>query len=195
MITCPTQKQRVTAALWGPLDETIITGNENGEIVKWDIKTGVEIKRIKPHTMMINDMQYTQDRSMIVVASKDNYCKVFDTAELELVQQFKTERPVNSAAPSPLKQHVVMGGGQDAMEVTTTSAKVGKFDAAFYHLIYGEEIGRVKGHFGPINTLAFRPDGKQYASGAEDGYVRVHNFDPEYFQFEFQVDAQLKLED
>jgi hypothetical protein len=31
-------------------------------------------------------------------------------------------------------------------------------------------------HFlsGPINTLAVHPQGKAYASGSEDGFVRVH---------------------
>ena len=55
-----------------------------------------------------------------------------------------------------------MGGGQEAMEVTTTYTKAGKFDARFYHLVFQEEIGRVKGHFGPINSLKFHPDGKRY---------------------------------
>lgn len=27
---------------------------------------------------------------------------------------------------------------------------------------------------GPINTLAVHPQGKAYASGAEDGFVRIH---------------------
>ena len=57
---------------------------------------------------------------------------------------------------------VVLGGGQEAREVTTTTTKAGKFDARFYHLVYEEEIGRVKGHFGPINSLRFHPDGKRY---------------------------------
>lgn len=56
---------------------------------------------------------------------------------------------------------VVLGGGQEAMEVTTTTTRAGKFDARFYHMIFEEEIGRVKGHFGPINSLAFHPDGKR----------------------------------
>ena len=47
------------------------------------------------------------------------------------------------------------------MEVTTTYTKAGKFDARFYHLVFQEEIGRVKGHFGPINSLKFHPDGKR----------------------------------
>lgn len=29
-------------------------------------------------------------------------------------------------------------------------------------MIYSEEIGRVKGHFGPINSLKFHPNGKRY---------------------------------
>ena len=47
------------------------------------------------------------------------------------------------------------------MEVTTTYTKAGKFDTRFYHLVFQEEIGRVKGHFGPINSLKFHPDGKR----------------------------------
>ncbi len=55
---------------------------------------------------------------------------------------------------------MLLGGGQEAMSVTTTAGKVGKFDARFHHLVFEEELGRVKGHFGPINTVAFHPDGK-----------------------------------
>jgi hypothetical protein len=30
---------------------------------------------------------------------------------------------------------VVLGGGQEAMDVTTTSTKIGKFDARFFHMV------------------------------------------------------------
>ncbi|XP_043661542.1 eukaryotic translation initiation factor 3 subunit I-like [Drosophila teissieri] len=61
-------------------------------------------------------------------------------------------------------------------------AKAGKFDSRFFHLIYEEEFARLNGHFGPINSLAFHPDGKSYASGGEDGFVRVQSFDSNYFE-------------
>jgi translation initiation factor 3 subunit I len=77
----------------------------------------------------------------------------------------------------------MLGGGQDAMSVTTSSSRQGKFESRFYHLVFGDEIGRVKGHFGPINTLAFHPKGAGFASGGEDGYVRLHHFDDNYFKF------------
>lgn len=76
------------------------------------------------------------------------------------------------------------------MSVTTTSARQGKFEVRFYHLVFQEEIGRVGGHFGPINTLAFHPLGTGYASGGEDGFVRVHHFDSNYFQFQFPEERE-----
>ncbi|KAJ1672982.1 translation initiation factor eIF3 subunit, partial [Spiromyces aspiralis] len=74
-----------------------------------------------------------------------------------------------------------------ASEVTTTSSRQGKFESRFHHKIFEIEVGRVKGHFGPINTIAIRPDGKGFSSGGEDGYVRIHAFDPDYFKFKFDV--------
>mmetsp|Transcript_22950 Transcript_22950/g.56547 ORF Transcript_22950/g.56547 Transcript_22950/m.56547 type:complete len:108 (+) Transcript_22950:33-356(+) len=73
------------------------------------------------------------------------------------------------------------------MSVTTTSGKVGKFETRFFHLVYQEEFGTVKGHFGPINALAINPNGRNYASGAEDGYVRLHFFDKSYLDMKDPV--------
>jgi len=33
------------------------------------------------------------------------------------LKTYKTERPVNSASMSPIRDHVVLGGGQEAIEV------------------------------------------------------------------------------
>ena len=59
-----------------------------------------------------------------------------------------------------------MAGGQEAMQVTTTDARQGRFEARFYHMVFEEEFARVKGHFGPVNSVAFSPDGNTY--------VRLH---------------------
>jgi hypothetical protein len=36
---------------------------------------------------------------------------------LEHKKTYKTDRPVNSASISPIRDHVVLGGGQEAIEV------------------------------------------------------------------------------
>ncbi|NXB74100.1 EIF3I factor, partial [Donacobius atricapilla] len=150
-------------------------------------QSGEQLSNIKEHTKQINDIQTSRDMTMFITASKDNTAKLFDCTSLEHLKTFRTERPVNSAALSPIFDHVVLGGGQEAMDVTTTSTRIGKFEARFFHLAFEEEFGRVKGHFGPINSVAFHPDGKSYSSGGEDGYVRIHYFDPQYFEFEFEA--------
>lgn len=186
MWTQPSAKSKITSAVWGPLDEVIITGHENGDLCQWDVSAQEMGRRVSDHNKQINDIQLSKDMNLLVTASKDFTAKLFDTYSLDHMKTFKTDRPVNSAAVSPLKPHVVLGGGQEAMDVTTTSTRIGKFDARFYHMIFEEEFGRIKGHFGPINSLTFHPDGKGYSSGGEDGYVRVHQFDQQYFDFEFE---------
>ena len=64
------------------------------------------------------------------------------------------------------------------MEVTTTSTKAGKFDSRFFHLIYEEEFARLKGHFGPINSLAFHPATvvAKYNDESYDDVQQVHAF-------------------
>ena len=96
------------------------------------------------------------------------------------------------------------------MSVTTTSLRQGKFETRFWHKVFEEEVGRVKGHFGPINTsvafmsverdrllidlssLAVHPAGSCYASGGEDGFVRVHHFDESYFKAKPYGDMEIE---
>lgn len=181
----PMKHSKITSMLWF-LDDTIITGHENGLVASYDMRMGKEITSVKDHTHGIKDMQMSHDGTMFVTASKDTTAKLFDADTLTCLKTYKTERPVNSASISPIFDHVVLGGGQEAMDVTTTSTRSGKFDSRFFHLIYEEEFARLKGHFGPINSLSFHPDGKSFATGGEDGFVRVQVFDPSYFDLDFE---------
>jgi translation initiation factor 3 subunit I len=45
-----------------------------------------------------------------------------------------------------------------------------------------------------IDTVAADPTGKGYASGGEDGYVRVHHFDKGYYDFKYEVERQAEAQ-
>jgi len=173
---------KFSAALWGSLNQNIISASDDGYLRLWDVETGEQVQSELAHRKAINDMQFSKDQTMIITASSDFTAKLWDARTLELLKTFQSDRPVNSAAVSPTHPYVILGGGQEAMNVTTTSAKAGHFETDFYHIVYSEFLGAVKGHFGPINTLCFNPTGRQFVSGAEDGYVRLHNFDEQYLK-------------
>lgn len=147
-----------------------------------NVETGGLELCINPHSKEIRDMQYSKDKSMIITASVDKTAKLYDARTLECLKTYTSDRPLNSASISPIMNHVIVGGGQDAMNVTVTSSKVGHFEVDFFHIVFQDFMGSVKGHFGPVNTVQFNPDGKSYSSGGEDGYIRMHHFDKEYFQ-------------
>lgn len=119
-----------------------------------------------------------------------------DTKSLQVIKTYETPTPLNSAAIHPTRPFVILGGGQDAMNVTTTSSRQGRFEARFWHKVFEEEVATLPGHFGPLNTIAIAPNGKGYASGGEDGYVRVHWFDQGFFNNKlYGQDLELGPED
>ena len=180
---------------WTIANQHIVAGFDNGLVVKYDSETGKEIQRQKLHDARINRLTFSRDKTMFITASVDTTAKMIDPENFEVLQTFKTSAPVNGAVISPIMPHVLIGGGQDAMNVTTTSASQGKFETRLFHYMYGEEFGRVKGHFGPINALAMHPNGTAYASGSEDGYIRLHHFDNNYLNCDDLIPDELKTAD
>lgn len=188
---------KVTVAGFSYMNHFIITGHEDGSVSQYDAKTGEELSHTFPHeeNMPVTDLQWSSDRTYFITASKDKTAKLIDAKTLDVLKTYVADTPLNSAAITPEPtNYVILGGGQAAMDVTTTSARQGKFEARFYHKIFEEEIGRVRGHFGPLNYVAVDPTGKCYCSGGEDGYVRVHHFDPPYFDFKFEVEREKERE-
>eukprot|EP01086_Lenisia_limosa_P016560 TRINITY_DN6456_c0_g1_i1.p1 TRINITY_DN6456_c0_g1~~TRINITY_DN6456_c0_g1_i1.p1 ORF type:complete len:323 (+),score=81.89 TRINITY_DN6456_c0_g1_i1:42-1010(+) len=173
---------KVTNALFSPMNDQLYCAHADGSISVWSRETGEMLGKVEAHSDSISNMQYSWDGLCIITASKDNTARLFDATNLSHLKTYTTERPVNAATISPTKDYVVLGGGQEAGEVTTTSTRVGRFESRFFHKIYTDELGSVGGHFGPINALAFAPDGKSFVSGAEDAFVRIHHFDADYFE-------------
>merc|ERR1712127_222051 len=181
------KKINPTNIVWLNLNEALFVTFDNGAIRLYDPVTGEELDEFFPHEKKINKVSFNQDKTLFITSSDDFTSKLYDVVDLRHLKTYQTDRPVNDAVMSETKDHILLGGGQDAMSVTTTAGKVGKFETRFFHLVYEEEFGCVKGHFGPINALAINPNGRNYASGAEDGYIRLHHFDKSYLDMKDPV--------
>jgi len=172
---------RITRVHWTDLNRTLISASEDGCVRRWDVETGKMLQEEQLHEKQINDLQMSPEGTHFVTASVDRSAKLVDSQTFEVLKVYQSQVPVNSAALSPIFDHVLLGGGQDAAMVTTTSSRAGYFEARFFNKIFEDEFANVKGHFGPINAVSFSPDGTMFASGGEEGYVRLHHLDAEYF--------------
>lgn len=172
---------RIARVEWLDDNRVLLSASEDGFLRRWDVETGKCLLEKQIHEKHIMDLQMSTDLTHFVTASNDRSAKLVDTQTLEVMKTYQSTVPVNSAALSPIFDHVLIGGGQEASQVTTTSSRAGKFEARFFHKIYCDEFANVRGHFGPINAVAFSPDGTMFASGGEEGYVRLHHFDADYF--------------
>lgn len=175
------------ACTFSQLDEKITAGNESGLILQYELSNDVDplLSNETTHKFTINDMQLSPDSAFFITASRDKTSALLDVNTLQQVKQYRSERPVNSAAVSPIRDHVILGGGEDAMQVTQTAVSAGHFEAKIFHLVFEEEFARFKGHFGPINTLAFHPEGKIVVTGGEDGYIRIQELEQDYLDFHY----------
>jgi len=182
---------KILQATWGELNRTIVTANEDGTVRIYDVRKGGEqIHVIQEFGKAVMQIAWDKTRSLFATASKDGSAKLFDAQSYERLKTYHIGRPINTVSLSPLKDEVLVAGGQSAESVTTTRVDSAQFRVRFFHLIFEEELGSIQGHFGPVNVVSYSPDGKGFASGGEDGYVRLHHFDKPYFR-EFGSDDSL----
>ena len=180
-------------AKWGPLDQTIYYGTNRGRLIQADFETTKAIRTRDVHKNEIFSLTFSPDFTMLFTCSRDGTTKLLHPETFDEVRTFNHEFPCRSVDISPLymaeenqKFHIIMCGGQDAKDVTTTAQQKGGFEIKLFNLIYNEQLATIKGHFGTVHSVAFHPDGMSFASGSEDGYVHYHRMLPEYFTKRFE---------
>lgn len=176
-----------TTALFSQMDDIITIGFESGLLQQYDLRnpdSPINTNEVV-HRYSIQDLQLSPSGEFLISSSRDKTAALLDVNDLKKLKQYKSERPVNSACIAPDRDHICLGGGEDAMQVTQTAVSAGHFEAKIYHMVFEEEFARFKGHFGPINTMAWHPSGTIIATGGEDGYVRIQEFDEDYLGFTY----------
>jgi translation initiation factor 3 subunit I len=172
-------KTKVTCALWGPSNDTIYFSCEDGTVSILNLSTQDLEKQQQIHNSEIRRICFDKNYVFLMTASLDQTGKLVDALSLKVIKTYESDKPCNDCGISPLMNHVILGGGQDAQSITNIAHRQNKFDTRFFHMILEEELGSISGHFGPINSVAFASDGRGFATGGEDGFVKLYRFDTE----------------
>lgn len=147
----------IRAALWSKDSKFVFSGGEDKAMRLWDTRTMSEVKKVDlPNS--VSSMVLSKDGSVLVVS----YAKTisfWDTERMENMKSFEAPTDIFSASLHPTKSCFVAGGDD---------FKLYKFDYAD-----GKELESYKGHFGPVHCVRYSPDGELYASGSEDGTLRL----------------------
>mmetsp|Transcript_50844 Transcript_50844/g.111329 ORF Transcript_50844/g.111329 Transcript_50844/m.111329 type:complete len:546 (+) Transcript_50844:429-2066(+) len=172
-----------TQVLWGKGDATVLSSHEGGELCIWDAASGALSKVLPLHTQSIKGMDLTEDLSMAITASHDHTMKLVNLEKGDVLHTYETDRPLNDTAignipkggPDRPTFFVLAAGGVDARDVATTNKGAkGQFETLVFAGKESAAAESVPGHFGPVHTLATAPGGCGFATGGEDGCVRLH---------------------
>lgn len=161
----------------------ILAIHNNGWVTLWDSgdECLIASAQLSATGAVLTDIQLTHDRGLALITCRDQKAYLINTTDLSVVKTYQSDRPLNTGCISPILNHTLLAGGQDKHEVTTSTSG-GQFEVEFWHTIYEEKLTEVVGHYGPVNTVAMSRDGKMFASGGEEGQVRLYHFDDGYFK-------------
>lgn len=131
-------------------------------LLVWDMRSG-KMERSLQTDGAVGSMDLTYDGRWLTTTDS-NTVRVWDAANLSTpVKTFTVAYPLYAASYCPTKSRFVAGG--EDMWVHLHDADT------------GAELEVNKGHHGPVHTVRFGPEGKEYASGSEDGTIRIWQTD------------------
>eukprot|EP00536_Pseudo-nitzschia_multiseries_P001823 jgi/Psemu1/251040/estExt_Genewise1Plus.C_230165 len=164
------QESPITKLAW-VTDELLLCSCMNGKIYLWNTsnqtlvrtfntKEGAEIR-----DMEVRSLEDEGSQKVILSVAAGSMVYFFDISNPESYQLLKEYKmPIHFREEGGCTLHPsgtrFVAGGSDLW------VRVFDFET-------GEELECHKGHHGPIRCVRFSPDGKSYASGSEDGTIRL----------------------
>jgi len=193
-------KHIVKSAVFAEDGKFIFTGGHEKKLRHFDLENPDTPTIFEGHNQSINSVICPPDANMVLTAASEKSARIWDIRTKEVVKTLETADDVTSMTMSADRSVICTTAGKEvAMWNSKTFEKIKSFememqvDCVAYHPATnkfatgsdselwvrvfnfedGEETACNKGHHGPVRSLAFSPTGETYASGSEDGTIRI----------------------
>jgi WD40 repeat protein/serine/threonine protein kinase len=146
----------VLCVVFTPDGKRLMSGADDGTISLWDISTGKRLRSWRGKEAVRRILVTPAgDRFVSLAPAGGHACQLWDMAAVEPLADLHADEPVLSAALSPDGQTTVTGGYNGVLRRWQTYTRPSEGE-----VVRGHDPVR-----GPIEALAFSPDGKALAAG------------------------------
>lgn len=147
-------------------DNMVATASEDGTIKWWDVRNR-QLVNSSAFSSPITSMEYSSKTGRLVVTYGKTVAFIPATPNFTSAHSLNLTLPYqpSSASVHPILQDRFVTGSLEDQWVRI-------------HGMDGEEREILKGHHGPVHCVEYSPDGEMYASGSEDGTIRLWQTTP-----------------
>ncbi|KAM0934956.1 putative transcription factor WD40-like family [Dioscorea sansibarensis] len=154
----------IRTVAWLQNDQAILSScTDLGGVRLWDVRSGKIVQTLETKSP-VTSAEVSQNGRYITTADGSTV-KFWDANNFRLIKSYNMPFNVESASLEPKFGNKFVAGGEDMW------VHVFCFNS-------GEEIACNKGHHGPVHCVRFSPGGESYASGSEDGTIRIWQTGP-----------------
>lgn len=195
------QHKHIVKSVHFSSDGAALATGSNDKILRiYDLEQPSEpIVKFEGHTAGIKQVSYTPDNTRLLSCSDDKTVRMWDTSTGSMVLKKDFNDNIGGLEISADGQLITVAVGRKVVFLNAQTLEIekeisvpcavysasllqdknifvcGGEDLKLYKFDYtsGQEIDNFKGHFGPVHCVRFSPDGELYASGSEDGTLRL----------------------
>lgn len=163
----PNAKTTVKLARYVSSGSDVVVSATSGEreekvLSIWDVRSGA-VERTLPLGSVAKSGELRSDGKFLTVTAADSSMSVYNLEKMERIMQVPVPVATESASLRYPQMDMMVTGGQD---LTVRRFDLNKDGTA-------TEVEANRGHHGPVWVLRFAPDGESYASGSDDGTIRL----------------------
>ncbi len=152
----------VSTVTVSPNGQLLATAGADNAIKLWNVADGAPGKVLPGHAAAIHSLAFSADGTKLASASEDKTIRIWNVADGTEANKIESPAPAKAVVFTADGAKVIVGQADNIIRIWPIPAATP----------FAPEK-EIKGHGGPINSLALVPGGTQILSGSEDQTARV----------------------